>query len=433
MTSDSLLSWLATGLPLIGALTSRICWNDVRQLRNFCVIWSLLSLPLILMVDWNMPEGPLLLSLLPIAAMISLLGQPVHAVHRLSWLITLVCLALGIGAMTLPPPLGHLFLSGLLVTVIGLLLRHHTMLWPISWWGIIMFGLAGLGAMMAARTSPPISSSAALVTSMVLVPLLPFHTGYLTTLTRLPGNLPSFLTFLLPAVGLHFMVSMLQTLPSVIAGLVSLFALVGAFYGTVKALGQTRIRLMLAYGSLSSFSMLWWFAANSHLVASRAVVLVASVGLATGGLLIAWQVIRTRYGDDVDPSSISGLASSMPSYAVLVSLLALAAMGLPPFGVFAGFMGLLLHSPIPSILGLLIMLSAWLAVSWYIMSAVQRLLFGTRRSDLRYHDIVQHERAALLITVLMLAGLGLAPNDWFMSTATSPIVESQSWSTLWQR
>ena len=64
--------------------------------------------------------------------------------------------------------------------------------------------------------------------------------------------------------------------------------------------------------------------------------------------LVAWQVIRTRYGDDVDPQAISGLASTMPRYAVLFSLLALAAMGLPPFGVFAGFMGLLLTSPLTS-------------------------------------------------------------------------------------
>ena len=73
--------------------------------------------------------------------------------------------------------------------------------------------------------------------------------------------------------------------------------------------------------------------------------------------MVAWQVIRTRYGDDVDPQAISGLAAGMPRYAVLLSLLALAAMGLPPFGVFAGFMGLLLSSPFPSLAGLFITLA----------------------------------------------------------------------------
>ena len=126
----------------------------------------------------------------------------------------------------------------------------------------------------------------------------------------------------------------------------------------------------------------------------------------TSGLLIAWQVIRTRYGDDVDPQAISGLASAMPQYAVLFSLLALAAMGLPPFGVFAGFMGLLLTAPFPSSGGLFITLLAWLAASWYIMQMVQRLLFGLRRPDLRYTEVLRTEFASLSIVVLVLLALG---------------------------
>jgi NADH-quinone oxidoreductase subunit M len=335
--------------------------------------------------------------------------------------------------MSHPGLFGHLFLLALLATMIGLLLNHHTMLWPISWWGISLFGLAGLGVLITVLTSSPVSSSAALLTCVVLVPLLPFHTGYVTALTRLPGNLPSFAAVLLPTAGLHFMASALPTVPIMITGLISLAALIGAVYGAVKALAQTRIRLMLAYGSLSFFSILWWFASASRIVTARSAVLLASIALATCGLLIAWQIIRTRYGDDVDPLSIRGLASSMPSYAVLLSLLALAAMGLPPFGVFAGFMGLLLHSPVPSLLGLLVILSAWLAASWYIMSAVQRLLFGTKRANLRYRDLVRGESAALLITILALTVLGLAPNDWFAPEATPALANALPRDVIWPR
>lgn len=418
MTNTVLFSWLATCIPLIGALTGRMLWDDVAQLKKSCIIWSLISVAPILKLRTDLPEGALLLGLLPFVAMISLLGQPIQKDHRLSWLMTLIGLGLGIGVIVHPAPLGHLFLLALLVTMTGLLMRHHTILWPISWWGISLFCLAGLGVLIAALTSPPLSSTGALVTAAVLVPLLPFHTGYLTALTRLPGNLPSFSAFLLPSVGLHLMASAIQTVPTTVSGLAGVLALIGALYGAVKALAQTRIRLLLAYASLSFFSMLWWHTAASSLATSRAAVLVASIGLATCGLLIAWQVIRTRYGDDVDPSSISGLASSMPGYAVLLSLLALAAMGLPPFGVFAGLMGLLLHSPIPSLIGLMIILSAWLAASWYLMSAAQRLLFGTRRSDLRYHDVVQQEWMALTLTIIILTVLGLAPIEWWTPTTT---------------
>jgi NADH-quinone oxidoreductase subunit M len=433
MTGHDLFPWLSTAVPLMGALAGRIFWQDPHQLKTSCLLWSVLSLAPIAASGVAVPEGPLLLYLLPIAAAISLLGQPVHRDHRLSWLMTLVCLGLGIGVIVHHGVFAHLFLLALLATTISLLIRHHTTLWPISWWGIGLFGLAGVGVILTAFTDPPISSSAAFLTCVVLIPLLPFHTGYLTALTRLPGNLPSFAAVLLPSVGLHFMVGMLPTIPITITGLVSLFALAGALYGAVKALAQTRVRLMLSYSSLSFFSVLWWFAAMSHMATSRAAVLVAAISLATCGLLIAWQIIRTRYGDDVDPLSISGLASSMPSYGVLLSLLALAAMGLPPFGVFAGLMGLLLHSPIPSLLGLLIILSAWLAASWYIMSAVQRLLFGVRRSDLRHHDVVPGEWGALIATILVLALLGLAPNDWFTSTMAAQPADSFSRGIIWQR
>lgn len=433
MTGQALFPWLSTAVPLIGALAGRMFWSDPQQLKNSCLLWSLFSFVPIMMSNVTVPEGPLLLYVLPIAAVISLLGQPVHKDHRLAWLMTLVCLGFGIGVIAHRNVFSHLFLLVLLVITIGLLFRHHTTLWPISWWGIGLFGLAGLGVIITACTDPPVSSSAAFMTCVVLIPLLPFHTGYLTALTRLPGNLPSFAAVLLPSVGLHFMVTMLPAIPITITGFVSLFALAGALYGAVKALAQTRVRLMLAYGSLSFFSVLWWFAATSHMATSRAAVLVAAVSLATCGLLIAWQIIRTRYGDDVDPLSISGLASSMPSYGVLLSLLALAAMGLPPFGVFAGFMGLLLHSPIPSLLGLLIFLSAWLAASWYIMSAVQRLLFGMRRSNIRHHDVVAGEWGALVATILVLTLLGLAPNDWFASTVVIPPTDPFSRGIIWQQ
>ncbi|MBH0178186.1 MAG: hypothetical protein HP491_10045 [Nitrospira sp.] len=433
MMRQTFLPWIAIAVPLIGALIGRIFWEDPQQLKKSCLVWSALSVLPIIGLGSALPEGPLPLYLLPIAAVLSLLGQPVHKDHRLSWLMTLVCLGLGIGVMSHPGLLGHLFLLALLATMIGLLLHHHTMLWPISWWGISLFGLAGLGVLITTLTSPPVSSSAALVTCVVLVPLLPFHTGYVTALTRLPGNLPSFAAVLLPTVGLHSMASALPAASIMITGLISFAALIGAVYGAIKALAQTRVRLMLAYGSLSFFSILWWFASASRIVTTRSTVLVVSIALATCGLLIAWQIIRTRYGDDVDPLSIRGLASSMPSYAVLLTLLALAAMGLPPFGVFAGFMGLLLHSPVPSLLGLLVILSAWLAASWYIMSAVQRLLFGARRTDLRYRDLMHGESAALLMTILALTVLGLAPNDWFASEATPSVANVLSQDFLWPR
>ena len=106
-------------------------------------------------------------------------------------------------------------------------------------------------------------------------------------------------------------------------------------------------------------------------------------------------------------------------------------MGLPPFGVFAGFMGLLLSAPFPSSGGLIITLLAWLAASWYIMQMVQRLLFGLRRPELRYADVLRTEFVALVIVVLVLLALGLAPTSLFAPDQTLSATHSVMGSVVW--
>ncbi|HKT34074.1 MAG TPA: proton-conducting transporter membrane subunit [Nitrospira sp.] len=420
------IPWLLTGIPLLGMLAGLPFRSSAERFKSSCVAWTVISLGSVVAAADQItvpPEGLLPLYLLPLAATISILGQPVHDQHRQSWMFTLLFLALGISALTNAAPINLCSIAVLLGVIAGLLYRHHSALWPRSWWGIGAYSLGAISAVLSVAFDTPLSSVASLLASAVLLPLVPFHDGHLTALTRLPGSLPSFIVVLLPLAGLHLLASAMPSVPDIVAWTLSLFALLGASYGGLKALAQSRVRLLLAYGSLSFFSILWWFAAGSRMATPRSALLVGTVGLATCGLMVAWQVIRTRYGDDVDPQAISGLATGMPQFAVLLSLLALAAMGLPPFGVFAGFMGLLLSSPFPSLAGLFVTLLAWLAASWYIMQMVQRLLFGIRRPELRYTDVLLSELASLLIVVLVLLALGLAPSTLFVpADASSPTV-----------
>jgi NADH-quinone oxidoreductase subunit M len=413
---EALVPWLLAAIPLVGALVSRSSWPDLDRVRTSSLTWSLVTLVSILGIAGFLtspPSGRLSLYLLPLAALTSILGHPLREDHRLSWIMTLVCLGLGLGVLTSHGLSGSFFLMTLFIVIIVLLYRHYTALWPISWWGVglLVLGVVCVGISMIA--DPPVASIAALLTCAVLLPLVPFHAGFLTTLTRLPGNLPSFVVLLLPIIGFHQLPTILSTLPEDVLVAVRALALLGALYAGIKALAQSRVRLVLGYGSLSFFSIVWWFAATTGLTTPQGGLLVGAVGLATSGLLIAWQVIRTRYGDDVDPQAISGLAAAMPKYAVLLSLLGLAAMGIPPFGVFAGFMGLLLTSPQVSVFGLFLALAAWLAASWYIMQMVQQLLFGASRPDLRHTDLLNPELASLLIVVLVLLALGLVPSALF--------------------
>lgn len=433
MIDGAIAPLLLAGIPLLGAAFSFVVWSKPDHLRSWSVMVSIISLAVAVGLSGYVTtpsEGYWLIYLLPVAACASLLGQPVQQHARQPCIITLLFLGLGFAVLASRNVVGQMCLLALLGCLIVQLYRHHTLLWPISWWGIGAYGLATSCVLISLAAGPPLSSVSSLLACAILLPLVPFHDGHITALTRLPGGLPSFIVLLFPAIGLHGVATVMPTVPDVVAWTVSLFALVGTLYGAIKALAQSRARLLLSYGSLSLYSMLWWFVAATRDVTPRAAVFVGAVGLATGGLLLAWQVIRTRYGDDVDPSSISGLAATMPRYAVLLSLLALAAMGLPPFGLYAGFMGLLLSSALPFSIAVLIMVAAWLAASWYIMGMVQQWLFGARRGDLRYADLLHSESASLVILVVTLLALGVVPSSFFGpgTMATDAIMGLFAWN-----
>ena len=426
---------LLAAVPIIGAMLGLMVWSQPDKLRTWSVIVTGLSLLAVIGMSGHITEtteGQLFLYLLPLAAGISLLGGPVHLQHRLSWILTLLFLGLGCGILTSQQVAAQLVLALLLGLITLLLYWHHNPFWPRSWWGIGAYGFGSICAGLAAIASPPVSALASLLACAILLPLVPFHHGYVTALTRLPGSLPSFIVLLLPAIGLHSLASVVPTVPDVAISTITFLALVGALYGSIKALAQSRVRLLLAYGSLSFFSILWWFVAVSRPIVPQAVVFLSAVALVTSGLLLTWQIVRTRYGDDVDPQAISGLFRKMPQFAVLFSLLALAAIGLPPFGVFAGFIGMLLAVSLTSSVALLVMMVAWLAASWYILDMVQRLLFGRERSDLRYEDLRRPEFASLLIVVLIVIALGVAPASLFgiqtQPTRAGAVMESVTWN-----
>jgi len=435
MTDIVIIPLLLAAVPIIGAILGLIVWSQPDKLRTWSVIVTGLSLLAVIGMSGHITEtteGQLFLYLLPLAAGISLLGGPVHLQHRLSWVLTLLFLGLGLGILTNQQVVSQIALVVLLGLITFLLYWHHNPFWPRSWWGIGTYGLGALCAGLAAIASPPVSALASLLACAILLPLVPFHQGYVSALTRLPGSLPSFIVLLLPAIGFQSLAAILPMMPDVAISTITILALVGALYGSIKALAQSRVRLLLAYGSLSFFSILWWFVAVSRTIVPQAVVFLSAVALVTSGLILTWQVVRTRYGDDVDPQAISGLFRKMPRFAVLFSLLALAAMGLPPFGVFAGFIGMLLAASLTSSVALLVMMVAWLAASWYILDMVQRLLFGRERSDLRYEDLRPAELASLVMVVLIVIALGVAPVSLFGMEHQPPragaVMESVTWN-----
>jgi NADH-quinone oxidoreductase subunit M len=187
-------------------------------------------------------------------------------------------------------------------------------------------------------------------------------------------------------------------------------------YGTLKAVAQTRIPHLVAYASLSFFSILWWNAALTRTMAVPTALFVAAVGLVVSGWLLAWKALEARVGD-IDVRAIRSLAHTMPRLSLLWFLLTLAAIGLPPFGLFTGLMGLLVEPALPFGGALLVIACGWLPASWYFLGMSQRLIFGPHRSHPLARDLSAGEAVPLLGILLLLVVLGLLPSGLSVSGA----------------
>jgi NADH-quinone oxidoreductase subunit M len=165
--------------------------------------------------------------------------------------------------------------------------------------------------------------------------------------------------------------------------------------------------------------MLWWYIADTGTAPVQTMVYLSAVGLTTSGLLMAWHAIRARYGD-IDFRALGGLAYPMPRFSTLLALLGLAALGMPPFGVFSGFLGMFLTPAFAPSGPFAIIMLVWLTASWYYTDLIQQVVCGRTRLDVRHEDLRQTEFLSLLLVLLLLLILGTAPSRVFESRAAGP-------------
>lgn len=408
---------LLVAIPVVGSGVGLIMRGKPYALKVCVLLVTIVTLGLIV-VEWasgTLPEKPAafpLLALLPLAAFFTVLGQPAHRSLCAPWLLTLLLLGLGLGVLAYAVPLSMVFLFFVLALV-GLMFFHarHRAGLDLRWGGgTIALGM--LSIVVGATVDPHVSSVAFAVACATALPLVPVHKGYIAALSGLPGNLPSFLAVLLPVAGYDGLVTALPQLPEQVQEGAAMLALVGMVYGSFKPFAQSRAASMVAYGGVAFFSIVWWYVLVSRTATAQTAVFLIAVALATSGLHLAWSMLRARFGD-IALRALTGLAQPMPRFSITVSLLAIAALGLPPFGVFSGFLGMLLDPSFAWSWHLAIVLFAWLAASWYLFGLAQNMLFGRSRLEQRPADLRRAELASLTIVLVLLAALGVIRLDFF--------------------
>ena len=276
---------------------------------------------------------------------------------------------------------------------------------------MVTAGFGVLGAIGALVLEPPASQLAALAACAVALPLFPLHSTYLYALTALPGRAPLALALLLPFAG-FFGLATLRDLPQPLLAALGVLATAGMVWGTARALVARRGAAIVGFGTVAAYSTVWWYAAAAGPLAAHAapgvIRYILAIGLATLGLLLAREALRARFGA-VDLRAIGGLAASMPRFALLVALLAIAASGMPPFGIYAGLVDILASPAAGWSAAVVVVILAWLGASWYLFDLTHGALFGRPTAGDRRLDLRPPELASLAIVLVLLLGLGVLP------------------------
>lgn len=285
---------------------------------------------------------------------------------------------------------------------------------------IVGFGIVGL------VTSPleegSFKSIIWIAAAGLLLPLFPFHGLFVAIATKAPRPIGAVLAVAIPILGIFAFCGLQPEANPELLKAISIISLCGAIYAMTKATVKNEVPQRIAYGSLGLYSILWWHIGSAGQLTPSAALFAASLILVTFGLLFGWDRIRVRYGD-LNLNQLGGLFLNMPRLALCFALLVMAIVGLPPFGLFFGYMGMLLDSQVPTGLGLTIALITWFFVSWVFFKLMQRLLFGPQRHDLGGDDLNGNEIAVFVVVILALLTLSGVSHDWLQAQVINPLTE----------
>jgi NADH:ubiquinone oxidoreductase subunit 4 (subunit M) len=320
----------------------------------------------------------------------------------------IILLTLGMCFMLSSDSPAFLSLCGILVVLIIMLHRQKSRSRFSKLWGVGLYGLA-LGCLATSLvSSPPIRSVLLLFVYLILLPTFPFHAASIVSFSRMNGMLTNFLSLFLPALGLKGFLMIRGELPAELMGILSVFALIGALYGGIRALVQNNLRHRLAYAGLAFWSVLWWYLANTEVESAPVILYFCAISLSMQGLLISTYLLEQRHGN-LNLDQLGGLARVMPRFGVLLSLLVAAAMGLPLFGSFTALLAMSTSAGLIVSPSFVFVLITWFLASWHFPLFMQHILLGPPKPGRNYRDLALSETLSLTLIVLIVAILGIAP------------------------
>jgi NADH-quinone oxidoreductase subunit M len=254
---------------------------------------------------------------------------------------------------------------------------------------------------------------------LIKVPLFPLHTWLPDTYTEAPPAVTFLLSGLMAKMGIYGLLRI--TIPlfpqsmQTWAPFLSVLAVIGIIYGAITALGQTDLKRLIAYSSMSHMSLLilgvfTW----NHASLQGTLYHVVNHAVATGALFLLAGLLEEHYGT-TDIQALGGVARQAPMFATLFLLMTFASIGVPGLNGFVGefliLLGVTVHSPV---LGMGAALTLILSAA-YMLWLCQRILFGAVKAP-RPEGLRITPLQGLLLAPLVLAAI-------LMGLYTQPVLE----------
>ena len=203
-----------------------------------------------------------------------------------------------------------------------------------------------------------------------------------------------------------------------------ILGIISMIYGAYACIGQTDLKKMVAYSSISHMGMvLLGIGCLSEIGIEFAVFQMFAHGLITAILFMVCGLAGHNIGTREIPL-LGGLATKMPKWAFFMMFGFMASLGLPglvgfvaEFGILYAFWEFIANTPQMWML-VFGMLSMMLTAGYYLW-AMQRTLFGdlTTKIDFEHgvhggpvHDISKYEFAAMAIMIVLIAFFGIMPD-----------------------
>jgi NADH-quinone oxidoreductase subunit M len=208
---------------------------------------------------------------------------------------------------------------------------------------------------------------------------------------------------------LRIVVPLLPGAAHTIAPVAMWLGVASIFYGAVLAYGQSDLKKLIAYTSIShmGFILIGVFAFNT-IAWQGVVMLLVAHGVSTGALFILVGALQHRlHSRDLD--RMGGLWTDLPRLSAFGTFFILAAMGLPGLGNFAGefliLRGAWSVAPVVTSFAAIGLIPAAL----YSLIAVQRAFHGPAATARTIPDFGTRETAMMLALAAAIIWLGVAP------------------------